>query len=281
MERASHFPHGRLIVLAWLIPLVYQPGYEIFTFLFNDSTPWYWYDIAAYYYLQISFTLILASLVLVYKVNWQGMFGPIEWREMIPAIKLTTYILIFSIVALYALFIPLSYVFPDFVQWWIIELPGSIYYDNGQYPLIANILSFISLVVIAPLIEELAFRGLLMHRWCAKWGYTKAVLISSLLFGIAHPDPIGAAAFGIAMCVLYLKTQTLWVPIICHSFNNFVSWIFEAINLYDMGPEYIYTLEEFQSEWGYGIICGVIIVLWTSEYLKKPKSQTVWKLPAI
>lgn len=135
-------------------------------------------------------------------------------------------------------------------------------------------------MVIAPILEEFVFRGLLLHRWHKKWGLTYAVLLSSMLFGVVHPDPIGAIAFGMAMCVLYLRTQSLWIPIICHASNNFVVWLIQAGWLSYYGPEHIYTLQEFQDEWHFGLITIIITVLWFHFYLGKPKSYRTWCLPS-
>ncbi len=40
-----------------------------------------------------------------------------------------------------------------------------------------------------------------------KWGIKKAVIISSIIFGLGHFDVIGAFMFGVVMCLLYIKTK--------------------------------------------------------------------------
>ena len=160
-------------------------------------------------------------------------------------------------------------------------MPPYIYTENDAYPIAPNLLSFISLVLIGPILEEFVFRGLLLHRWQKKWGLNIAILLSSFLFGIVHPDPVGAVAFGIAMCVLYLRTQSLWLPIICHSVNNFVVWLIEAGMFSFYGPEYYYTIEDFQNDWFFGILMTVISILWIHVYLRKAKSSRKWALPNV
>ena len=86
------------------------------------------------------------------------------------------------------------------------------------------------MVVLAPISEELAFRGILFSRWATKWNYSVAIGLSSLVFGVLHfPDVVGATVFGILMCTLYAKTGSLIVPIVVHSLNNLVfavlAWI--------------------------------------------------------
>jgi len=278
----SKFPiKGRYIVAVWLIPFLYLPGInEIYTLIQADSE-WYWYDITYYYYFHFISAAVLVILVISSKVSWSSMFRRPLNADFQPAIKLTVFIFIFSIAAAFALFYPLSYMIPEFVNYWFIELPPIIYTSQGQYPFLPNLLSFLSLVILAPVIEEFTFRGVLLHRWSEKWGTLNAILISSLLFGILHPDPIGAAAFGIAMCVIYMKTQTLIVPIICHGLNNLVVWFMEVGYVIWLGPDYSYTLEEFQAEWTIGLSAAAISAVWVYVYLQGKQSQKGLTLPKI
>lgn len=245
----------------------------------DPDAMWYWFDIVYYYYDHLIFFTVLAVLVLYGKLNWQQMFGVFDRAELRPAIKLTVFVFFFSLTAAYLLYYPLSFAYPDFVQSYFIDTPDLVYASSEGIPLIANVLSFISLVFIAPAMEEFAFRGLLLHRWQKKWGLTKAILISSLIFGLTHPDPIGAIAFGIAMCILYLKSHSLWLPILCHALNNLVVWLIEAYYIFTHGLDYQFTLDEFLKEWYVGVISAIIVCLWAYLYLQGPKSKREWRLP--
>ncbi len=84
-------------------------------------------------------------------------------------------------------------------------------------------LLFLAVALIAPLLEELLFRGLLqtaLMKYLPAWG---AILASALVFGLVHgqlyafPALVGmGAVFG----VLYHKTGSLRVTILAHSLNN-------------------------------------------------------------
>ena len=195
--------------------------------------------------------------------------------------KLTWFLFLFSAAAAYALFIPLSYAHPEFVQWWVIDAPPVILSDSEGYPFLANVLNFVSLVAVAPILEEIVFRGFLLHRWSHKWNLRTAIIVSSLLFAIVHTDPIGAFAFGVGMCILYLRTQSLYVPILCHAANNLIVWILEALYKYIEGPEYKYTLDAFRNEWYIGLIAGAIVIIWAVLFLRNPKELRAWKLPVV
>ena len=51
------------------------------------------------------------------------------------------------------------------------------------------------------------------------------------MFGLFHVGFVGAFAFGVAMCLLYIKTSTLIVPMAAHFLNNLVASGFSAIAL--------------------------------------------------
>ncbi|MDZ7836353.1 MAG: type II CAAX endopeptidase family protein [Alkalibacterium sp.] len=82
----------------------------------------------------------------------------------------------------------------------------------------------ISTVILGPVIEEFIFRGIILNKWAEKSTNTRALIISSLLFGILHigsfivPQFIGGLLYGI----VYIKTKKLIYPIIMHGINNLI-----------------------------------------------------------
>lgn len=85
-------------------------------------------------------------------------------------------------------------------------------------------------VVIAPLVEEVLFRGVLVNRWGVKWGLRTGIVASSVLFGVLHLiDTVGGTIFGLVTAVLYLRTRTLIVPIALHAANNAVYAVAELM----------------------------------------------------
>ena len=83
------------------------------------------------------------------------------------------------------------------------------------------IVSIATVAVLAPVLEELFFRGILINRWAVKWRPGTAIVASALLFGILHLIAIGGAfMFGTIAAVLYIRTRTLLVPMAMHVANN-------------------------------------------------------------
>jgi membrane protease YdiL (CAAX protease family) len=86
-----------------------------------------------------------------------------------------------------------------------------------------NVLLFVAIAVIAPVLEEVLFRGLLQNSLANRMPTWAAIAIASAVFGVAHLDfnafpPL--MAMGIAFGYLYHKTGSLLVNIAMHMVNN-------------------------------------------------------------
>ena len=90
------------------------------------------------------------------------------------------------------------------------------------------ILAFLALVVMAPLAEELLFRGYLFGRLRHFVSFIPATIITSLLFGLVHGQwNVGVDVFilSLALCYLREKTQSLWPAIFLHATKNGIAFI--------------------------------------------------------
>lgn len=81
----------------------------------------------------------------------------------------------------------------------------------------------ITAVVIAPVFEEMLFRGLFYQTFKKRFGYLRAAVISSGLFSLLH---FNAAQFlpvmglGALLCFIFEYTGSLVPVIVLHMFNN-------------------------------------------------------------
>ncbi|REL29219.1 CPBP family intramembrane metalloprotease [Rhodohalobacter sp. SW132] len=87
-----------------------------------------------------------------------------------------------------------------------------------QYFLIFGVIA-----VVAPIVEEIVFRGILIERLGRKFGYTSALITSSVFFGFLHVSFISATIFGLILGILYLKTRSLMLPVLIHMANNAIA----------------------------------------------------------
>jgi membrane protease YdiL (CAAX protease family) len=82
-------------------------------------------------------------------------------------------------------------------------------------------------VVVAPLLEEIVFRGLLYpalrHLWAARrWGMRAAVAVTAAVFGLIHPPAVWApmAVFGVFLAFLAESAGTVWPCVLAHAAFN-------------------------------------------------------------
>ena len=97
------------------------------------------------------------------------------------------------------------------------------------------ILLGISVVVSAPISEELFFRGFMFAGVRRSWGVLPALLISIALFGLAHTQTgddgvelgliIPTGLIAAILAVSYQRSQTLYVPFGIHLVFNLVSFV--------------------------------------------------------
>lgn len=81
---------------------------------------------------------------------------------------------------------------------------------------------FFAAVVVAPIVEEVLFRGLLHNALRVRVGRA-AILVSSGLFAVTHLYIINflpVFALGVLLAWLYERRGSLWAPIVAHAFAN-------------------------------------------------------------
>lgn len=89
---------------------------------------------------------------------------------------------------------------------------------------------FLRAVIMAPVLEELFYRGLilpLLRRYTPLWF---AIGFTSLFFGVTHlgqglPNAVNAFALGIVFSWLSVRARSLLPSMLCHATVNF-SWLF-------------------------------------------------------
>lgn len=106
-----------------------------------------------------------------------------------------------------------------------------------------DIFSFITLVIAAPILEEIFFRGIILEGLLKNYSPLKAIIFSALLFGLVHLNPwqaIGALLAGVFIGWIYWKTKSILPGIIIHFTNNLTGFL--ALNLTNSKSESIMQL---------------------------------------
>ncbi len=187
--------------------------------------------------LQTIFTAITytVSLVLIVLVPWKvlgmkttrdevGMRGLPTWTDVLLA---PVGFILFMIAASFALTV-MQAIMPA-IDWNQAQDVGF----NGIYGQGDFILAFVCLVVIAPLVEEMIFRGWLYGKMRSKMSALPAILLVSLLFGIVHGQwNVGVVVFmmSIAMCIMRELTGTIWGGMLIHIIKNGIAFYALFVN---------------------------------------------------
>jgi membrane protease YdiL (CAAX protease family) len=106
--------------------------------------------------------------------------------------------------------------------------------DTGTFGLV---LAGCIVMILAPLAEEVFFRGFFYGALRGRFGVLVAAVIDGVVFGLIHWDFKGADSLlilpplmvlGVIFCLVYERTGSLWPVVAMHTFNNAVAYAVQA-----------------------------------------------------
>ena len=195
----------------------------------------------------ISFIALLATIITVYFINYKR------------KIKLSfnfnlknTYLLFIAITIV--IFFQIGLVKP------LIHIVNPLFHINSipKNPF-QSVSMLISSLFLAPILEEIIFRGVILKGFLTNYSPKKAIVISSLVFGILHLGPIqfiNALFIGLFLGWIYYKTNSLGNTIILHFIANTFSLFAGYLN-FKFGTK---EISNTYGEWSIYIIFGAIIL---------------------
>jgi membrane protease YdiL (CAAX protease family) len=92
----------------------------------------------------------------------------------------------------------------------------------------AYVLSFLAVVVVAPMTEELLYRGVGLSLLIARVGVPAAVAVTAIFFGLGHGLVLSLAAFvwfGIVIAILRLRTDSIYPAFLVHGTFNAIGML--------------------------------------------------------
>ena len=90
----------------------------------------------------------------------------------------------------------------------------------------------VSTCILAPLLEELLCRGIMLRGMLPRMKPGKAIFWSALLFAVMHMNPwqaIPAFLIGLLMGWIYWRTHSLWATIFLHCLNKSLSTVLSRV----------------------------------------------------
>ena len=173
---------------------------------------------------SISISLIIVYLIL-YKLMFREKLEP-EVRLSKPQSTLFTIIISFGVGGVSTIWLELfEYISKHFQSLNDqVQNFSTLYDDMEQSPYIWTLLA---IAIVGPIVEEIMFRGLI-YRSLEKAIETPwiPIVISGVMFGVWHGSFIQGvytAILGIILAYYYKKTRSLFLVIMVHIINNFLS----------------------------------------------------------
>lgn len=225
---------GVLVIVSIIASLLMEGANSLTDLNIRDFT------FAGSYVLIFGVTLLIA-------LRWRGHsrlnFSAVDSRIYLP--------LLFVTLSLVLLRLPLIELIP--MPEWIEELMDDLVDREWVF--------FIVGAIMAPVLEELLFRGVILDGFLKNSTPLKAILISSLIFGIAHLNPwqfISAFILGLLIGWVYWKTKSLIPCIFIHLVNNVSP--FAAAYLAGDGLEEMENMEASQIPFYWYLISFVLTI---------------------
>ena len=140
--------------------------------------------------------------------------------------------------------------------------------------------SLAAVVIVAPLTEELLFRGLILRAFLQRYSPTKSVLVSALLFGAFHMNPwqlLGASAVGVILGWWYVRTGSVALCVFGHAVFNAIpvgvlSLLDQEVSGFTTDPNEGIQLQPLWLDL-IGCLCAITGVLWTRALLTQSHTR--------
>ncbi len=175
-----------------------------------------------------------------------------------------------GIAGLYLIFSPLSVLYPEFVSSWILDAEPILLLEPQAKAILADLLTALVIVLVAPVIEEVFFRGFLLNALWRRYGFKPAVVISALIISVAHVDVLGAFVFAAVLSVVFACTRSLIGPILVHVSNNAIvvlEALVEGLVFGEVPPSS--SLEASRNFWWLAPVGAAIGLPWLWLYLRR------------
>lgn len=192
----------------------------------------------------MAFQVIVEMLLLYLYSHWKynTTFEDFGFRKT--AVRHTLFLGLFLFFSIYFL----EKYFTNFLEF----LPGFLnldfsFYNNSadevlslktiiEEKMIPNWVLIVFAGLIAPVTEEVIFRGYLLPSVMKNMGYVWGVVISSAIFAMVHMvfEPMTLLIMfllGCMLSVMYIRTKSLWPGIIFHSINNTVGTVLAIVGI--------------------------------------------------
>ena len=200
-------------------------------------------------------TLAFGVAILVSKASAKR-----PWNELIPISRKIPYFPA-CLVPLGMIGLGLSVIFSEVDNFVRFFFPASDWFVKIMMEITSNgLASFVALVIVAPLTEEIFFRGVVLSGFLKRYSPAAAIVLSAILFSIIHLNlyqMIGAFGIGLIFAWMRIVSGSLWPSIYLHALTNGTAFFIAVIGLDIPGYSFGDGSHQFQPWWFDGIGIGL------------------------
>jgi hypothetical protein len=170
-----------------------------------------------YYLLAIVIPFYIVFSIRKNKTNDSSFNLAIGNKRIIPFLVAGTIALLFGIISPIGNSIPMP------------ESFKKAFIDFGSQ---TGVFTFFLMVVAAPVLEELIFRGIILDGLLKQYSPARSILISSLLFGLVHLNPwqfVSGFIIGIFSGWVYFRTRSLTLSVLVHASANLTGFLMRYV----------------------------------------------------
>jgi len=175
-----------------------------------------------------------------------------------------------SIISVALIVIAFRIIYDNSLFYWVNRIPMPDFITQAFEEMsIEPITMILSVVIIAPIYEEVIFRGILLKGMASRMNPKLALVVSALFFAVLHlniPQGINAFLLGLVIGAIYLSTGSIYLSILAHLVNNSVGISISGLFGFISG-KYSILLH------GVAFIIGIIILIAVFKWYKQSKPE--------
>jgi membrane protease YdiL (CAAX protease family) len=201
--------------------------------------------------------ILFVGLMAYKRIGYRALFHP-AGHSLTSTMTLVTVPILMVVPGL----VFLAGAFNTLVQWLVpMDADDIARFEDTMAPGIVPVLFS---CVVAPVLEEMLFRGVILRGFLRQYSRTFAIVWSATLFGIAHLNlyqMATALVLGIVSGWLYERCRSLWPSILLHAtYNGFVTgyygWLVSHAEAQPSGPSAAFLGTSFVA-----LVVGALILL--------------------
>jgi len=200
--------------------------------------------------------------------------------QWLPLVGLAIASVVFALGVFRIFYYPLSFIVPSFVEKILIDNRNSSILITGSksfFPALYYLI-FAIYYALSPILSAFILMAIILHRWAAKWGNTRAIIAFFLLSLISY-NFISSVIATFINAILYVKTRSLLVLIMFLAVKNIMWVIWDLSSTTFLDNQAGSTLDVFRSQVQLGVLFFVVSAPWVIGFIYKNWSVLKGPLP--